>query len=86
MGIMLWISSGIYYSVKKSENIIFVSNIVVTFVVSFVESFIFILLSYIGTFDVINLIAMFSIRYIIEVILGIVGLLPVYILIKFIDK
>lgn len=84
--VMFWLGGGIYYSIRKSKNILFVSNIVSTFVISFVESFIFVLIAYIGNFEFVELFGMISIRYIIEVIMGIFGLVPVYILVKFIDK
>ena len=83
--IMIWIGSGIYYSLRKSKNILFISNIVTAFVISFIESLIFVLISYIGNFNGIELFGMISIRYIIEVIISIIGLIPVYVLVKYLD-
>ena len=84
--IMISIGSGIYYSIRKSKNILVISNVITTFVISFIESLIFVMISYIGNFSAIELLGMASIRYVIEVIIGIVGCIPVYILVKFIDK
>lgn len=84
--VMISIGSGIYYSLRKNKNILILSNVVTAFVISFIESLIFVLISYVGTFTAIELFGMVSIRYIFEVIIGIIGLIPVYILVKFIDK
>lgn len=84
--IMLWIGSGIYHSIRKSKNILFISNVVTTFVISFIESLVFVLIAYIGNFTGIELFGMISIRYIFEVIVSIIGLIPVYFIVKFIDK
>ena len=73
--IMLWLGSGIYFSIRKSKNILFVSNIVSVFVVAFIESLIFILISNVGNFSAIELFGMISVRYIVEVALGIIGLI-----------
>ena len=84
--IMLWMSSGIYYSIRKNRNAIVVSNLTSAFVVSFIESMIFVLIVNVGDFGFIELFGMISIRYIIEIIIGIIGLVPVYYLIKYVDK
>lgn len=83
--IMLWIGSGIYYSFRKSKNILAISNIVTAFVISFVESLIFVLISYIGNFTAIELFGMISVRYIAHVIIAIIGIIPAYVLVKFMD-
>ena len=86
MIIMLWMSSGIYYSIRKNRSAIVISNLISAFVVAFIESMIFVLVAYTGYFDFIELFGMISVRYIIEVIIGIIGLIPVYYLIKNSDK
>ena len=83
--IMLWIGSGIYYSLRKNKNILVISNVVTAFVISFVEGLIFVLISYIGNFSGIELFGMISVRYIFEVIIGIIGIIPVYVLVKVMD-
>lgn len=83
--IMLWIGSGIYYSFRKSKNILAISNIVTAFVISFVESLIFVLISYVGNFTAIELFGMISVRYIMHIIIAIIGIIPAYVLVKFID-
>ena len=86
MLVMIFIGSGIYYSIRKNKNILVVSNSGTIFVVSFVESLVFILISYIGNFTLIELFGMISIRYVLEVIVGILGCIPIYWLVKYIDK
>lgn len=83
--IMIWIGSGIYYSLRKSKNMLIISNVVTSFVISFIESLICILIAYTGNFSGIELFGMMSIRYIFEVIVSIIGLIPVYILVKYLD-
>ena len=84
--IMIWIGSGIYYSLRKSKNMLIISNVVTSFVISFIESLICILIAYTGNFSGIELFGMISIRYVFEVIVSIIGLIPVYILVKYLDK
>ena len=82
---MLWIGSGIYYSFRKSKNLLFASNIVTVFVVCFIESLVFVLISYIGSFSAIELFGMISVRYILYVVIGLLSIIPVYVLVKFVD-
>lgn len=84
--IMLWVGSGIYHSVRKSKNILLISNVITAFVIAFIESLIFVLIAYVGNFTGIELFGMISIRYIFEVVVSIIGLIPIYIIVKFIDK
>ena len=84
--IMIWMSSGIYYSIRKNRSAIVISNLTSAFVVSFIESMVFVLITNIGYFGFIELFGMISIRYIIEIIISIIGLVPVYYLIKYVDK
>ena len=83
--IMIWIGSGIYYSLRKSKNMLIISNVVTSFVISFIERLICILIAYTGNFRGIELFGMISIRYVFEVIVSIIGLIPVYILVKYLD-
>lgn len=84
--VMLLIGSGIYYSSRKNRNTFIFSNLVTAFVICFVECFVFVLISYVGIFDAIELFGMISVRYIMEVLFAVVGLIPAYILIKFVDR
>ena len=84
--VMIWVGSGIYYSLRKSKNVLLISNVITAFVIAFIESIIFVLIGYVGSFSAIELFGMISIRYIFEIAVAIIGLLPVYILVKFIDK
>lgn len=83
---MLWIGSGIYYSVRKNRNVFVMSNMISSLVVAFIESMIFVFMVHLGSFKLIELFGMISVRYLLEIILGFMGLIPTYILIKIIDK
>ena len=84
--VMIWIGSGIYYSFRKSKNILLLSNFFTTMIISFIESIIFVLIVGVGNLDIMELFGMVSVRYITEIVIAIIGLIPVYILVKFIDK
>ena len=47
---------------------------------------IFILISYTGSFAVVELFGMLVVRYVFEVIVSIIGLIPVFIIVKFIGE
>ena len=83
---MIWIGSGIYYSFKKNRNMFVISNIVTSFVIFFVESLIFVFISSAGSFTLVELFGMISVTYIIEIIISVLGIVPVYVLVKYIDK
>lgn len=84
--LMIWIGSGIYYSIKKSRNVLVISNAVTAFVILFIESLLFVLISSAGSFTVVELFGQISVRYIIEIFISILGIIPVYFLVKYIDK
>ncbi len=84
--LMILIGSEIYYSFRKSRNVIIISNVVTSFVIFFIESLVFVLISSLGSFTVIELFGMVSVRYIIEIIISILGIIPLYVLVKYIDK
>ena len=83
---MIWIGSGIYYSFKKNRNMFVISNIVTSFVIFFVESLIFEFISSAGSFTLVELFGMISVTYIIEIIISVLGIVPVCVLVKYIDK
>lgn len=83
---MIWIGSGIYYSFKKNRNMFVISNIVTSFVIFFVESLIFVFISSAGSFTLVELFGMISVTYIIEIIISVLGIVPVCVLVKYIDK
>lgn len=82
IGFMLWYNAYIYFYIRKSKNKYLFSNIGSMLIIQFIESIIFVLISYVGTFDINMLFGMIVIRYLLKIIIGIIGLLPVSIILK----
>lgn len=84
--LMIWINSEVYYVIRKSRNSLILSNIFSMLFIQFIGSLIFILISYIGTYDSLLIFGMIVIRYLLMICIGIVGLIPVSMLVKMKDK
>lgn len=81
--ISTWLSSKLYYELKKIKNKIIISNIFSVVIAELVENLSFILIAYLFEYKVINIILCIIFRYIIKTIIGLVGTIPVYITNKF---
>lgn len=86
IGFMLWCNGEIYYYIRRSRNKLIFSNIGSILIVQFMESIIFVLISYLGLYDSILIFGMIVIRYLLKVIIGVFGLFPVYLVVKMKDK
>ena len=84
--LMLWSSSYVYYYIRRSKNILWFSNIGTMLFIQMLESIIFVIISYIGEFDFTLLFGMIVIRYLIKIMIGMIGLIPVYTIVKMKDK
>ena len=82
LGFTIWYNAYIYYYIKKNKNRYLVSNIGSMLVIQFLESIIFVLISYIGVFDLSIMFGMIVIRYLLKVVIGVIGLLPFTMTIK----
>ena len=78
-----WISSKIYYELKKIKNKIIISNVFSIVIAELIENILFVLIAYLFDYKVINIILCIILRYIIKMIVGIIGTIPVYITNKF---
>ena len=79
----VWISSKVYYELKKIRNKIIVSNIFSIVISELTENLLFILIAYLFEYEPIDIILCIIFRYIIKMIIGIFGTIPVYITNKF---
>lgn len=80
---MLWINGFIYYSIRRSKNKLLFSNVGSILIIQLLESIIFILISYLLSYEkIIEIFGMVMMRYLIKVIIGLLGLLPVYMIVK----
>ena len=72
-------------AVNNKNNIIF-NNVGSILVVLFIESIIFVSIAHIGNYTVVELFGMIVIRYLIKIMIGMIGLIPVYTIVKMKDK
>lgn len=84
--IMLWSSSYIYYYIRRSKNVLWFSNIGTMLFIQMLESIVFVVIAYALEFDITMLFGMIVIRYLIKIIIGMIGLIPVYTIVKMKDK
>lgn len=83
---LLWYDGIIYYFIRINKNKLLFSNIGSILIIQFIESIIFIIISYIGIYDIVQIFGMIVIRYLLKIIIGIIGLLPVYMILKMKEK
>lgn len=79
----IWLTSKLYYELKRIKNKIIISNIFSVVIVELVENIIFILIAYLFEYEPIKLILCIIFRYMIKTIIGIIGTIPIYISNKF---
>ena len=77
-----YISSKIYYSLKKLQNQVLFCNVFSIIIVELFENLIFVLIAYLFEYKIVNLILCIVIRYMIKTIIGITGTIPIAILKK----
>lgn len=82
IGFMLWYNAYIYYYIRKNKNKYLFSNIGSVLIVQFIESVVFVLISYVGLFDIYMIFGMIVIRYLLKVVVAFISLLPVSIILK----
>ena len=74
-----WLGSKLYYTLKKLQNKIIISNIFSIIIIEFIETFVFVLIAYIGNYQVVDIALCIILRYIIKAIIGLLGTIPIYI-------
>ncbi len=75
----IFLSSKLYYLLKRLQNKIILSNIFSFIIIELLENILFILIAYLFTQDVINIVLCIIFRYMIKTIIGIFGTIPIYI-------
>lgn len=85
--ISTWLSSKLYYELKKVNNNIMISNIFSVVIAELAENLLFVLIAYLfepGKSDIVfDIIFCIIFRYIIKTIIGLFGTIPIYITNKF---
>lgn len=79
----VWTSSQLYYIIKRIKNKILYSNIFSIIIVELLENTAFVLIAYLFEYKVINIILCIIFRYIIKLIIGVIGTIPIYITNKY---
>lgn len=81
--ISTYLSSKIYYLIKRLQNKIILSNIFSIIIVEFIDNVIFVLIAYLLSYEPIDLVLCIVFRYMIKTLIGLLGTIPLYISNKF---
>lgn len=81
--ISTYLSSKIYYLIKRLQNKIILSNIFSIIIVEFLDNIIFVLIAYLLSYEPIDLVLCIVFRYMIKTLIGLLGTIPLYISNKF---
>ena len=81
--ISTYLSSKIYYLIKRLQNKIIISNIFSIIIVEFLDNIIFVLIAYLLSYEPIDLVLCIVFRYMIKTLIGLLGTIPLYISNKF---
>lgn len=79
----VWLTSKLYYELKRIKNKIIISNTFSIVIVELLENVIFVLIAYLFEAEPINIILCVIFRYMIKSAIGIIGTIPIYISNKF---
>lgn len=74
-----WVSSKLYYLLKRLQNKIILSNVFSIIIVELIENLVFVLVAYLFEYELIDLILCIIFRYTIKTIIGLLGTIPLYI-------
>jgi uncharacterized integral membrane protein (TIGR00697 family) len=74
----LLLNSKLYYYLKKIKNNILISNIFPTIIIQFISAILFGLIAYIFIKEPIDIIKIIMIRYLVSLVVGILGTIPIY--------
>ena len=77
--IAIWLSSKLYYLLKRIQNRIILSNFFAIIITEFIENIIFIIIAYIGEYKPVEIGLGIVFRYTIKTLIGIFGTIPLYI-------
>lgn len=86
ISMVIVMGSNVYDSIRKNRNNVIFNSIGALLIVLFVESIIFVNVVHIGNYSVVELFGMVVIRYLVGAVIGVLGVLPTYLLVKRKDK
>lgn len=79
----VFLSSKLYYTLKRVKNKILFSNIFSIIIVELPENIVYVLIAYLFEYKAINLILCIVFRYMIKTTIGLIGTIPIYITNKY---
>lgn len=74
-----YLSSKLYYLLKRLQNNIAISNIFSIIIVELIENILFVLIAYLFEYELIDIVLCIIFRYLIKTIIGIIGTIPLFI-------
>ena len=77
--ISVWLNTKLYHQIRQIKNKIFISNVLSTIIIHFIECILFCIISYLIKIPFINVIELIVIRYIFKVTIGLIGTSLIYI-------
>ena len=75
----VWLSSKLYYTLKKLQNKIIISNVFSIVIIEFIHNITFIIIAYLFEYKTVDLILCLVFKYMIQAIIGMIGTIPIYI-------
>lgn len=79
---MIWYNGIVYYYIRRIKNNLVFSNIGSILIIQFIEAILFVLVAYMGSFQIVEIFGMIVIRYLLKLLVGILGLVPVFTITK----
>ena len=77
--VSIWLSTNLFYTIKRLKNKIIFSNIFSIVITEFFENIVFVLIAYLFDYQGIDIVLCIIFRYTIKSLIGIVGTIPLYI-------
>lgn len=74
----LLLNSKLYYYLKKMKNNILISNLFSSVIIHFIASILFGVIAFIFTKDIIDIIKIIMIRYLLSILISLIGTIPIY--------
>ena len=74
----LLLNSKLYYYLKKMKNNILISNLFSSVIIQFISSILFGIIAYIFIKDIIDIVKIIMIRYLISILVSLLGTIPIY--------
>lgn len=82
IGFMLYLNGEVYYYIRRSKNMVILSNLGSILIVQFIESIIFVFIAYLGMVDFLVIFGMIIVRYLLKIVIGLIILSTTYVLVS----